>query len=239
MLLLNAIFVFSLIVWCISCPASAAIFTYGTSHNYSAVVLPDNSYVHQGENISQGLNYDLSGIYGFSGKLAWWEDSDDVGFTYPDKIVTLDFTRKPIYIDPEKFPVGDWYQFDGSACKNEDDYCTRTLGRHGNSYVFHVVAPAEPLSEIAETRTEERSITIFSNGTSIEIPVTVTVEVPVVTHTPDTGAVPFVTITVPTPEPTKYLSVTPAIVTPKSPGSPVIPAFALLIISGVILYRRK
>ena len=36
------------------------------------LVLPNNSYVHQGDNISQGNYYDLHGVYGFSGEVASW-----------------------------------------------------------------------------------------------------------------------------------------------------------------------
>ena len=50
----------------------ADVFVYGSIYNYSEVVVPNNSYVHQGENISQGRYYDLSGVYGWSGLLANW-----------------------------------------------------------------------------------------------------------------------------------------------------------------------
>ena len=129
-----------LILSALSAPSSAAVFVYGSEYNYSEVVLPNNSYVHQGENISQGNYYDLNGVYGFSGILGHWKDDNGMGVYAPDHLVTLDGNlRKPTYIDPAKFPVGRWYQWDGITCR-ESDYCTSSFG-HGNNYVFSVVRP--------------------------------------------------------------------------------------------------
>jgi len=86
-------------------PASAGVFVYGSVPNYSAVVLPNNSYVHQGENISQGNCYDLSGIYGWSGEIAHWADDSDSGYAAPETIIKLVHPEKTC-INPEKFPVG-------------------------------------------------------------------------------------------------------------------------------------
>jgi hypothetical protein len=127
-----------IILIALSPQSSAAVFVYGSEYNYSEVVLPNNSYVHQGENISQGNYYDLNGVYGFSGIIGNWEKDNGMGIYAPDHLVTLDGNlRKPTYIDPEKFPVGRWYQWDGVTCK-ESDYCTSSFG-HGNNYIFSVV----------------------------------------------------------------------------------------------------
>ena len=77
-------------------------------------------YVHQGENISQGNYYDLSGIYGFSGVVVSWKDDDNAGITQPEYVITLSHPSK-VYIDPEIFPAGRYYQWDGGYCYSDSD----------------------------------------------------------------------------------------------------------------------
>jgi hypothetical protein len=137
--------------------------------NYSAVVLPNNSYVHQGENISQGNYYDLSGVYGFSGVIAHWNTIGDEGYKKPDQIITLDHSLRNMYIDPAKFPVGTYWQLDDLDC-DTSGICSGF--QHGNPYVFSVVAPMISIQERTIVRTAD--ITVYQNGTEIKIPVTYT-----------------------------------------------------------------
>jgi hypothetical protein len=150
-------------------PVSAEVFVYGSVPNYSAVILPNNSYVHQGENISQGNYYDLRGIYGFSGQLAHWDSDYLVGQGQPNQIITLSGTHLE-YIDPAKYPVGRWFQWDGEYCSTDSDYCTTGFG-NGNAYVFAVV-PAQKKAMQAVKVTRSANITISSGEGTITVPVT-------------------------------------------------------------------
>jgi hypothetical protein len=148
--------------------ADADIYFYGLP-NYSSVVLPNNSYVHQGENISQGNYYDLSGVYGFSGVIAHWNTIGDEGYKKPDQIITLDHSLRNMYIDPAKFPIGTYWQLDDLDC-DTSGICSGF--QHGNPYVFSVVAPIVSIQERTIVRTAD--ITVYQNGTEIKIPVTYT-----------------------------------------------------------------
>jgi len=150
------------------------IFTYGATVNYSQVVLPNNSYVHQGENISQGNFYDLSGMYGWSGEFCMWNDDwDNAGLTYPDHIVSLDTSKiYETYIDPQVWPAGKWYYFDGGNNLTGDSF------GNANEYAFAVVAPASPnWTPAITTQTLWHNITILQNGEGIQVPVSYTITI--------------------------------------------------------------
>ena len=231
---------------------SASVFVYGSMQNYSAVVLPNNSYVHQGENISQGEWYDISGVCGWSLQWATWKNTDDIGYTSPTAIISPDNVRW-VYIDPKIFPVGEYYQWDGSHC-DDRNICSSGF-EHGNAYVFAVVP--KRLGTHNETVTTYKNITMtYENGTQELIQVTaqetvqvtdtiagkqdvlasniVTMEVPV--HGMITAVeTPRQTLLLPgsdhTPEPTTIPEVT------VKSGIPVLlPLFALILI-GVVLRR--
>ena len=220
------------------------------------MALPNNSYVHQGENITQGNYYDLRGIYGFSGELGHWNTDDSVGQGIPDQIVTLrgfGFT----YIDQTKFPVGRWWQWDGQYCMSGSDYCTTGFG-NGNAYVFYV-NPTQQINASIQERTiiQTSNITILQNGESVQIPVTYT-QVETYYGTPIPTSMPLGSGTI-----TVSLIETPAsitgpinsnvqdrngvpiiggisgatVVTQKSPVLVLIPIFA--VIAGLFVMRRK
>lgn len=162
MILVGLIFVCAILIG----TAWANTLYYGPNLNYSEVVLPNNSYVHQGENISQGNYYDLSGVYGFSGVLAHWNDDYNAGVTEPDLTYTIAGSPYSVYIDPATFPPGQYYQWDGgtncgaNSISGTSNYfsngvlVTSTPGDEGsscmgefgndNTYVFTVVARAAP-----------------------------------------------------------------------------------------------
>jgi hypothetical protein len=223
-------------------PASADVFVYGSNPNYSAVILPNNSYVHQGENISQGNWYDLSGVAGFSGLFAYWEYDEDVGYTVPTTIVTLDNLRW-VYIDPVIFPAGRWFMWDGEFCKDADYSCSSGFGR-GNNYAFAVVKPSRPLPQVTSVNSE---IVVSSGDTIIKIPVTL-LQAPVTEATPDIAANNITTIVIPTatPEPTTEVTLgaaatqNPGIdtVTPKS-DVPVAVSFIALLGVFLVFKSRK
>jgi hypothetical protein len=209
---------------------SATVISFGTYYNYSEVVLPNNSYVHQGENISQGCWYDLRGVYGFSGELAHWNSDYKVGDDTPDTIIELagyGYT----YIDPAKFPTGRYFQWDGAICAS-DGTCKYGFG-HGNSYVFAVVP--QPAMDQSTTITRTTNITITTANGTVSVPITYqeTIQPQVTTiisqdnATVQTIAIP--TTTAPTPTPTIVR------VTMKSPMPIWIAGMAL----GLILLWRK
>lgn len=132
-------------------PASANLLVYGVA-NYSEVILPEGSYVHQGENITQGLYYDLSGVYGFYGRVSHWSNDVNSGITRPDYVVNLDHPEKT-FISPSVFPAGRWYQYDGDEYCRIDSLCSSGFG-NGNSYVFYVVENITPTAPVISTPEE-------------------------------------------------------------------------------------
>lgn len=236
-------------------PVDANVLIYGSVPNYSAIILPNNSYVHQGENISQRNYYDLRGVYGFSGELAHWNNDDLVGRGQPDQIVSLS-GRGFTYIDPTVFPVGRWWQWDGQYC-NSDGYCTTGFG-NGNAYVFYVT-PAEQQSTVQErVIVQAANITISQNGSTIQIPVTYT-QVQTYYGTPIptqdlSGSGTIIPSFTETSQPTIAGPINPdvqdqngisipggvsgaVVVTPKSPVPLAVPIFAIII--GLIAMWRK
>lgn len=247
--------------------SSASAFSYGPNYNYSVNVLPNNSYVHQGENISQGNYYDLSGVYGWSGLLAHWKNDDNAGYTYPTNIVDLG-TRRSVntYIDPELFPVGKWYMFDGydpSTCNCENlkdsDYNYKNYAfQHGNSYIFAVVKHQN--NETILNQSSENSSTVyhttayvFNGNESIAIPVTYVVNgTKTIEPTQTTNITNMQTIELPTTIQMETQKPTEQITNPSdqnaNPDAPIVVTpragiqLALIISSlfvGVLLFRRN
>lgn len=236
--------------------ASAEVFVYGSVPNYSAVVVPNNSYVMQGENISQGNVYDLRGVYGWSGQVGHWNNDNNAGIGQPDQIVTLT-GKKTTFIDPVKFPVGRWWQWDGDYCPVDSASCSTGFGR-GNAYVFYVVQGQE--GGVRErTGVQTSYITILQNGSSIQIPVTYA-QVETYYATPSPTSVPEGSGTImvsptETPIPPTYAGpVNPdvqdrngitinggvsgaTVVTQKASGMIAVPALA--VIAGLLVMRRK
>jgi hypothetical protein len=236
--------------------ASAAVFVYGSEYNYSEVVLPNNSYVHQGENISQGNWYDLSGVCGWSGKWAHWKNEDDIGYVFPSDVVSPNNLRW-VFIDPNVFPAGRYYQWDGSYCTDSASCSSGFM--HGNAYVFYVVQQQVSRQEKIVVHTS--NISISQNGSTVQIPVTYTeVQTYYGTPTPTSTAGVSGTIMVPTPIPTEttYYSDQPpnsdvqdqngipivggvagaVPVTAKSPVPVVVPVIAIIVVLFLIGWKK-
>jgi hypothetical protein len=219
----------------IASPAKADVFVYGSVPNYSAVVLPNCSYVHQGENISQGNWYDLRGVYGFSGQLAHWRTDGNSGVGTPDIIVDLN-GEYLTYIDPSKYPAGRYWQWDGVVCDSAG-LCKSGFG-NGNAYVFDVVASTTPVvTPTPEKVVYHGNITMYTENGTVEIPVTAEATViPEVTTQPPMGEVQ--TIIIPTTALPETTEPPAEMVTQPSPISDIIPLFALFIV-GVCLWRNR
>lgn len=239
---------------------NAAIFTYGSNYDYSAVTLPNNSYVHQGENITQGYRYDLSGVYGWSGILGHWKSENNIGYTIPDTTVNLnDYNARDMYLDPSLFPVGQWYQID----KFSADEDVNSFGR-GNNYAFYVVkqkddkiynesgfyTPGEDV-EVKET-VYNTSVFVFNGTVNEEIQITVSVtetsyariEPPEEQNgTPNSAKHTILLPTTITQESTPVQNnpingvVQPEIITNATPINPIIPIISIVLV-GVFLFRR-
>lgn len=237
---------YSIAVICVcSSHVLADVFVYGSEYNYSVNVLPNNSYVHQGENISQGCYYDLTGVYGWSGILGMWKHEGDIGYTMPDAYI--DFNGGPLprhyYTDPEKMPAGDWYQLDKFSFKGTSDDTSAPSFGQNNALAFHLVGKQYAISDTGELlsppvqttiATYYRNITQY-NGTGIEhIPVSYT---QVETVTASSTFVPAGDVVVITLQPTKSAAGVNATPTPKEAPLPL--AIILMSIVGVILWRRN
>jgi hypothetical protein len=232
--------VFALAILFLAVPVFA--FSYGSNYNYSAVVEVNNSYVHQGQNISQGNYYDLSGVYGWTGILGHWKDEYSAGYLYPDDSIDLNVGNiHKVYIDPLLVPTGKWYQLDKN--RDSDGY----MFQNGNSYVFYVVpiqtSSAKIIERAAAIPTQyaiiNSTVYIWNGSVSVEVPVTIqipqtvpTTELPANVHT----------IIIPTtsqqePTPTSNFNLAPIkVVTPRTPMPIYLSLLAL--ISLVILCRR-
>jgi hypothetical protein len=221
--------------------ATADVFVYGSNYNYSVNVLPNNSYVHQGENISQGLYYDLSGVYGWTGMLAHWNSSYDIGMVTPDNIVNLnDAKPQHFYIDPAKMPVGKWFQMDEYVAKGTSH---DSFG-NGNNYVFYVVKnhQDEIRDSIIANWTENKSVIvnstmyIYNGNESIEVPITIAVNQsvhPNITFVQQPENVH--TIVIPTQNVTEMPSVEePVIVTPNAD----VPVWIGFVSVAIIAWRK-
>lgn len=242
--LVVAAFAIILGIWMLSSTVDASNLTFGTPYNYSSVMRPEYSYVMQGDNISQGFYYDLSGVYGWSGILGSWKNDYNAGYTVPDYVVSIgDENMHKVLIDSTRWKPGRWYQI--------DKYEANEFGnafKSGNNYVFYVVknttargmpsAVVTTSPPVAELRVYNTSVYVYDGNTSIEIPMTVSVmetshvDISIPIEQPknvQTIIVPTTIVTQPNPV------VSPKIVTPKASLPIWIPFLAL----GVLLFRRS
>ena len=231
-------------IWALSSTVDASTFVVGSSTNYSEIIRPEFSYVMQGDNISQGLYYDLSGVYGWSGILGNWKNDYNAGYTVPDYIVNIaDEDMHKVLIDSTRWNPGRWYQI--------DKYKANEFGnafKSGNNYVFYVVknttarglptGATTTAPPIAELRVYNTSVYVYDGNTSIEIPMTVSVmetshvDISIPIEQPknvQTIIVPTTIVTQPNPV------VSPKVVTPKTP----LPIWISLLSLGVLLFRRS
>jgi hypothetical protein len=197
--------------------------------NYSAVVEPNGSYIYQGQNISQGLYYDLSGVFGWSGILGHWKDSYNIGNTLPDDVINLNsMNPKWVYIDPVTWKPGKYFQLDEYNTKSSDFY-------HGNNYVFYVVKA--DVSKNTQIKPEFSNNTLIYNATAYIWDGNKSVEVTITSSVQSQSTIPpaamhTIIIETPTEIPTKEL----VMVTPRTP----LPIYLVIlsILLGVILWRR-
>lgn len=231
-------------IWALSSVVDASTFVVGNSLNYSVALRQEYSYVMQGDNISQGFYYDLSGVYGWSGILGSWKNDYNAGYTLPDYTVNIgDENAHKVLIDQKRWNPGRWYQI--------DKYEANEFGnafKSGNNYVFYVVrnttdkngSPGTVVTQppVAELRIYNTSVYVYDGNASIEIPMTVSVmetshvDISIPIDQPknvQTIIVPTTIVTQPNPVSS------PRVVTPKTP----LPIWLPLLSLGVLLFRRS
>jgi len=143
-------------------------------------------YVQQGDTITLGETYDLTGVCGWTGKLGYWEHSyQEKSSIEPDIIIDLNNYRKIeiVFLDPTIWKVGNWYQWDG---KGEEI--------HENTFVFRI-------NNTKNLSTKVNISNITPRVTTTRTPDPTPIITPVVIPLPQTTTVaPVVTRTFPPPK---------------------------------------
>lgn len=186
-------------------------------------------YVIQGQTINQTETYDMRSIYGFSGQLGWWkhwyEEGDDN--IEPDKIIDLNdmggVKQYAVYIDPEIWNTGNWYQWDGIG-----------KSRNGNTFVFRVNRSQTTLNSTAVVNNSSGvvsvpKIRVTTNKTATPTPVKTQGTI-VLQSTPAPKATAKI-LNIATPAGAKGVGI------PFLPSSPFIAVIALCGV-GLFLLRR-
>jgi hypothetical protein len=112
---------------------------------------PREFVVKPGDTIYLGGTYDLSYVMGVSKQFAWWQDwkyeSTDCS---PDIVNTVSYiltngriNPKMVYIDPEQYKVGNWWQWDGCYIdRNDLSGTTHWLPyKADNNLAFRIIYP--------------------------------------------------------------------------------------------------
>jgi len=104
--------------------------------------------VGQGDTVYQGEIYDLTGVMDWTMQVGWWKNY--YASEKPDVIVNLESFPTRVFIDPVKFPTGEWHKWSG--VKEE----------HGNTKAFVV----KPPNSTYHDRRLGKSITPISPNTT-------------------------------------------------------------------------
>jgi hypothetical protein len=173
-------------------------------------------YIQQSGTINQTETYDMTSVYGWTGKFAHWDNSyDENTDVEPDQIVDLNKIKKSyaVYIDPAIWKLGNWYQYDGKMDE-----------RHGNTLAFVV---------------NKSQSNVTANVTAKATSVKTAVKTPTPTPSPQNETETVVPL--PPAKPTvsiPVVSASPTFPPPRGlPSSPFVPALAVLILIGVIILR--
>lgn len=146
----------TLLLWITVPPLSAAFLINGTL--YYSDPITNNIYektVMPGDTIVQDHLYDLTYVSGSSKKFAWWKDKNVEGTTCtPDIINSISYidtngnvSPDRVYLDPEKWPTGNWWQWDGCYQMKfqrnhpEPQY---TVYMQDNNLMFHIIKDPNP-----------------------------------------------------------------------------------------------
>lgn len=93
-------------------PAAAELQYYQSYYTNNPLQLR----VNQGDHIFLGKIYDMEGVIGLSGKIAYWKDwKNENTDCAPSKIVDLRFSKRATFLGPQ-FSSGNWYFWDEYEC---------------------------------------------------------------------------------------------------------------------------
>lgn len=115
---------------------------------------PREFTIYPGDTIYLGGTYDLSYVAGVSKQFAWWkewkrEDTD----CSPDIVNTISYidtngaiNPKMVYIDPAKYKIGNWWQWDGCYKDTSASYKTGDPDKwlpymNDNNLAFRIIYP--------------------------------------------------------------------------------------------------
>jgi hypothetical protein len=210
-----------------------------------AIIVPPASaypYVYQGENVTQGSVYDISGVAGFGehyGEFAYWKDWWQEGGASTPTIINR-IERRYLFsvcMDEKRWVVGNWYKYNGEEnYMNENNFAfsVKRDNTSGNSSISCKGASADP--------TPVPTAIIYDiTGVPTSIPTEVTTTVPeyIAMVTPER-----------TPNETITLKTTPTIVirkvvtgaTPTFPppkGLPLSPIVIVIAVMGAIIIAGR
>jgi len=113
---------------------------------------PKEYTVKPGDTIYLGGTYDLTYVSGVSKQFAWWKDWKIQGMDCtPDIVNTISYieTRgainpKLVYIDPAKYKVGNWWQWDGcyiDTINSETGKAKWLPYANDNNLAFRIIYP--------------------------------------------------------------------------------------------------
>ena len=113
---------------------------------------PKEWRVYPGDTLYLGGTYDLSYVTGTTKQFAWWKDwkyeSTDCNPDVVNSVSYIDtngrINPKMVYLDPEKYKVGNWWQWDGcfidpSPKKNGEIHWLPY--KNDNSLAFRIIYP--------------------------------------------------------------------------------------------------
>ena len=110
--------------------------------------------VNQGDTIYLGKTYDLSGVFGVTGQLAYWKNwkLENVNCN-PDIVVDINYYRtrvneSAVYLSPKTWTLGNWYYWDAWECTiTHYDFETHQVVQrntpfdHDNKFAFKIISP--------------------------------------------------------------------------------------------------
>lgn len=180
-------------------------------------------YLQQGENVTQGETYDLSGVSGFGlyeGQFAYWSNGNYEGTKHdPTKVMSIEprFIYA-VYIDPAIWNLGNWYKYTGTEETS-----------HENNFAFKVV----------RGNVTDKSNTTQKGNITVYVPPPKLVAVTTAPPTPTT-APPTTATTEPTPIPTAPTpTASPPFPKPGLPLSPTLAVDAVIIGIGIYIYYER
>lgn len=198
------------------------------------IILPPASaypYVYQGENVTQGQIYDISGVSSFGehyGEFAYWKDWwQEGGSSTPTIINRIEHRFQfSVCIDEKRWRVGNWYKYNGDAdVRNENTLAFRVIAGNTSSVCAGAAEPTPvPTAIIYDITGVPTSVpTVITNS-----PATITV-----TPLPTPERTPNEMITLKT-TPTKVVTRVVAGATPTFPPPRGLPLSPIIVVIGVI-----